>query len=298
VTHLRGDVSAKAHRLLRARAAHDVPHRIGSLYEHLAGVEQILAAWGQPSAIRLAGLMHSVYGTDRFRRAIFAPNERGIVRGAIGAKAERLAWLFCACPREELFTQAGGDDAPLTRDTANLLVLHAANAAEQCCKRDRSPGTWLARMSPHLAKARGSFDITPPVFDECRVIVSTAGERELVAAYDALLHARPGAAGAKLARLRALTEAVPWVGEPALAIGIALLIAGEDAAAVNHGNLAGQTLRQWGCAWDKRLPYAAWLAVAGMLAQRRIVPTQIIDRPNHLAALLTLTARTSRGSAA
>ena len=35
--------------------------------EHLQGVQRVLESWGEPDAVSLAGLFHSIYGTELFQ---------------------------------------------------------------------------------------------------------------------------------------------------------------------------------------------------------------------------------------
>ena len=35
--------------------------------EHLQGVQRVLESWGEPNAVSLAGLFHSIYGTELFQ---------------------------------------------------------------------------------------------------------------------------------------------------------------------------------------------------------------------------------------
>lgn len=35
--------------------------------EHLSGVADVLATWGEPESVSLAGLFHSIYGTELFQ---------------------------------------------------------------------------------------------------------------------------------------------------------------------------------------------------------------------------------------
>lgn len=76
-----------------------IPHGKSSLYEHLAGVHDLLKAWANPEPVCLAGLFHSIYGTVQFQHATLAFDNRNPVRSLIGPEAERLAYLFCVVDR-------------------------------------------------------------------------------------------------------------------------------------------------------------------------------------------------------
>ena len=64
------------------------------LLSHLIGTQELLKHAGYPPSICTAGLLHSVYGTNRFTIVCIDPKERGHVRSLAGDEAERLAWLF------------------------------------------------------------------------------------------------------------------------------------------------------------------------------------------------------------
>jgi len=131
---------------LTRRRADLVPHGSGSLQQHLLGVHSLLENWGQPERVKLAGLLHSVYSTEAFRVALVDRSERARVREIVGEDAERLVFAFCACPREALLAAARGDPgrsvqlasrwqgvevALSRRDLADLMLIHAANLADQ-----------------------------------------------------------------------------------------------------------------------------------------------------------------------
>ncbi|MGE0844746.1 MAG: DUF6817 domain-containing protein [Flavobacteriaceae bacterium] len=86
---------------LREIGAAGVGHHAGrSLEEHLLATWRMLKVFGAPEPVALAGLCHSVYGTDAFDTACLGPADRPRVTAAIGEEAERLAYLFGALRRE------------------------------------------------------------------------------------------------------------------------------------------------------------------------------------------------------
>jgi len=131
--------------LLEEIGAEDVSHPRGSLSDHLKGTYDVLSGWGCSREVTLAGLYHSVYGTDVFRTVTLSPDARDRVVDAIGADAERLAFLYCALERESLYDnlRTGGppyavrdrvDGSPIELDCsdyAGLLTLDLANRLEQ-----------------------------------------------------------------------------------------------------------------------------------------------------------------------
>jgi len=82
---------------LKNIGACNIPHSGRTFYEHLCSVEDILKSCRCPEHVSLAGLFHSIYGTN-----YFTPNikiERADVQKLIGDRAEYLAWLFCNAQR-------------------------------------------------------------------------------------------------------------------------------------------------------------------------------------------------------
>jgi len=130
---------------LAAVGAGDTAHPSGTLLAHLRGTAACLARWGCPEHLQLAGLYHSVYGTEAFRAATIAPAERGRVRARIGARAERLVHLYSTIARRTLYENLGrgAPYAVVDRGTseaialegveelADLMTLDVANRLEQ-----------------------------------------------------------------------------------------------------------------------------------------------------------------------
>lgn len=103
---------------LRRRGAHEIAHSEHTLLDHLCGVRALLLHWGADADIADAGLFHSVYGTEVFRRPPIPESDRSIVRQLIGEKAERLVWLYCCLRRNDFEIAAA-------RGTPNHIVNHA-----------------------------------------------------------------------------------------------------------------------------------------------------------------------------
>jgi hypothetical protein len=135
---------ARAMELLDTVGAVDVEHPSGTLLQHLRGTYDILEAWGCPEHLCLAGLYHSVYGTEAFQRQTIALEARSQVREAIGERAEEVAFLYCAIRRSSLYDNLGrgaphsvedrsGERIPLhgLEQLSELLTLDVANRLEQ-----------------------------------------------------------------------------------------------------------------------------------------------------------------------
>ena len=123
----------------------DVEHSNRSLTMHLIGTQQLLERWGCDERVSLAGLLHSIYGTDYFRQRSVDPSERQRISAMAGTHAERLAYLFGVMKRESFyrnFTAADGPPSvvdrftgstiPLTsQDLGDLAHIEVANRLEQ-----------------------------------------------------------------------------------------------------------------------------------------------------------------------
>jgi hypothetical protein len=258
---------------LRRRRTHLVRHGVQSLEQHLFNTFDILTAWQQPLRVQYAGLVHSVYSTDAFTHQTFKVTERDQVRALVGNEAERLAHLFCTIDRRELLSavRASANDTPdafeLTSrldghriqvtpaDAGDLLPVYMANAAEQSCRPDRSPGRWLSHVSHLGRQARRLAEVTPPVFDRCATVVSPAEETQLLDDYQ---HAFAGFGNRDW----------PLLAEPLIWMGFHELGQGTVEQAGEHGRAAAARLRQWGTPWDKRLNLRQWLQLCAALGDK------------------------------
>lgn len=133
-------------------------HSGRSLLNHLQGVYDLLEQWGNPVETCLAGLFHSIYGTAYYKKKTVALNQRGNIKDLIGARAEELAYLFCACDRKhflrnftapgvytlkDLFREA---EITISDDTFKALVEIAfANLLEQLPRINPPPDKQILR---------------------------------------------------------------------------------------------------------------------------------------------------------
>lgn len=113
------------------------------LGEHLKGTCELLAQWGSPHSVRLAGLLHSVYGTHTFKHAAMELDARDRLRQMIGEEAESLVFLFAVSDRKRLLLEnlrppftwidhRSGERHPLAENTLRALAeIEAANFLEQ-----------------------------------------------------------------------------------------------------------------------------------------------------------------------
>ncbi len=84
---------------LRGLGTAEIDHTGHDFLRHLIAVHDLLAAHGVDEELAVAGLFHSIYGTERFQDFCLPLSERDRIRQLIGSRAERLAWLNCVMDR-------------------------------------------------------------------------------------------------------------------------------------------------------------------------------------------------------
>ena len=92
--------------------ATDVEHSDKSYLAHAIGVHNDLKTWGCEDEIVLAGLFHSIYGTEKFQKFALSTERRGEVIDLIGERAERLAWMNCFINRTHFDQEIHKDAGP------------------------------------------------------------------------------------------------------------------------------------------------------------------------------------------
>ena len=90
-------------------------HGDNGLVAHLKGTYHILAHWKCSEDLCLAGLCHSVYGTESHRAQTVALTERSTLRTLIGDRAEYVAYLFGAHVKDTLWANLKRDQKELSR---------------------------------------------------------------------------------------------------------------------------------------------------------------------------------------
>jgi aspartate beta-hydroxylase len=285
---------------LQEKGADEFPHGHGrSLYDHLMGTEAILRRWTQPEWVCNAGALHSIYGTDVYRRQLVPAERRPEVQALVGPKAERLAYLFGIVSRRDLFRQLdSGSCVPgeglevsargrattssehlSSEDIGALLVLYMANEIEQACAPDGSPALCLANLSRMSLLARPALAAVPPIFDTCRQALSRDDE---LAARNAYLVGLAAMSTDRLTAIHQLTQAwdlCPWVGEPGVWLAYLQLQQGDYAAAIASTGRAREVCFRWGTAWDKRLSGEQWLWLIDFIASLADDPSELGPLP-------------------
>jgi hypothetical protein len=137
---------------LRSAGAHNTEHSGKDLLKHLTNTYRILRRWSCPEYLCVAGLFHSIYGTEAFRHTTFALEQRKLIRDRIGPDAENAAYLYSITTRRSLYEnlereapyslRAFGDGTtmPISRERlADLMALDLANSLEQLSRTPTTP---------------------------------------------------------------------------------------------------------------------------------------------------------------
>lgn len=283
---------------LQSIEASSFPHGYGrSLYNHLTGTRDILRCWSQPFWIQTAGLFHSIYSTDVYRRQVLDVSKREQLQDLIGKRAEQLVYLFHKLPRQRFFdrlfkissipiqgldvrAEISGEVVDFVLEPSEvfgLILVHMANEAEQTCLADCKPGVWLARVSElgsQLHKAKG---LVPPVFDNCSVIFPISDEQQLSQSYEKgfdNISIDLSAADTHFARC---SQICAWVAEPLILRAYLKSLEGDNSDC-ELGLQAMRILEQWGTAWDKRLSCSEWKQLAQVLLNQ-FDPEQVNNLP-------------------
>lgn len=118
------------------------PHYQKSLFSHLSNTYATLKSWECEPHVCYAGLFHSIYGTQIFRKQTIPYEERRRIRDLIGESAERLAYLFSVSARPQGFIDAlrtfqvsdPVHDATIRvtpSELSDLLLIECANLKDQ-----------------------------------------------------------------------------------------------------------------------------------------------------------------------
>jgi hypothetical protein len=89
--------------LLQALSTDKSPHSGRTLSEHLKGTYKLLESWGNPSYVCIAGLFHSIYGTQYYKAQSANIEDRKRIAEIISPIAEELTYLFCTTDRSSFF---------------------------------------------------------------------------------------------------------------------------------------------------------------------------------------------------
>jgi hypothetical protein len=141
-------------------------HGPTTLGSHLKGTHELLKSWDCREAICLAGLCHSIYGTESFSKTPATLENRSYLRELIGYEAEKLAYLFGAHKKDSLWKniERSNDFSVQDRfdqsqvilsreELGSLITITLANWLEQ---RPRARPEYL-RLREHESKRAKSY---------------------------------------------------------------------------------------------------------------------------------------------
>jgi hypothetical protein len=125
--------------LLSAAKTDRINHSGKTLFDHLVGTHNLLEWWGNSADVCTAGLFHSIYGTNHFKRRPWPIDDRAAIRDLIGNTAELLVYLFATSDRPAAWFE--WHNLPTSR---LLREIEAANLLEQIKPGVRSK--WLNKL--------------------------------------------------------------------------------------------------------------------------------------------------------
>ena len=121
----------------------DIEHSGISLASHLLGVYSFLRLAKAPEYVCLAGLFHSIYGTEFYDADIKI--DRTFVKVYIGKEAEELVFLFCHLRDRDISILKSGNKDLMFINYANLLEIYSQCKSEELMSMIRLYQTHLQR---------------------------------------------------------------------------------------------------------------------------------------------------------
>lgn len=131
---------------LRDNGANENSHSGRNLMEHLVGTAELLVEWGCDKSVVLAGLCHSIYGTDSYHTVTIDPSKREDVRSLIGEKAEELAWQFGHRKNPRIISF-------IENKETDLVVIECANLIEQKVEAHHLAAALVADLPPTVRES-------------------------------------------------------------------------------------------------------------------------------------------------
>ena len=153
-----------------------IAHTQKNYLAHLISVYKLMQSAGCDEELCRAGLLHSIYGTEKFQGFKLGLDRREELAKLVGSRAERLAYWNCLMDRgslDELLTQEGepfllrnrenGETMPLTRwELDDLCCVHLFDWLEQA---PRSRFGWDYRRQAYRRMAERLGDRAVKEFD-------------------------------------------------------------------------------------------------------------------------------------
>jgi len=119
-----------------------------TLGEHLVNTYDDLLRMGADEDVALGGGLHSIYGTSVFQTVTVKPEQRPIIAGLFGERAEQLAWDFSRINRPDGLESGDVRDyrtgEKLEVDIEALRLIEVANLIDNGVKLAKYPN--LERM--------------------------------------------------------------------------------------------------------------------------------------------------------
>jgi len=174
---------ATLHEEMRKRVPAALAHNgEESFDDHLVGVQSVLRSWGAPERVCDAALFHSIYGTEGFQGYSLPLAQRSDIAGLIGARAERLAWIFCMVDRwsvDEIVLGMRSDLCFRARPELGGFPLVLESRGEYLDFLALTLADWLEQVEGSSTKAVRSPVLEEPVWDvgECWGACSSVGAR-------------------------------------------------------------------------------------------------------------------------
>lgn len=170
---------------LRGLDIEDVPHSgEKGFLAHLIGVFRDLETWGCERDVCRAGLFHSIYGTELFRRWSLPLDRRKEIQALIGERAEWLAYVNCLMDRatfDALLESDGpyrirnretGETMELSRrDYDDLVRVHLCDWLEQVGR----SGNWDYRFEAYRRMAQRLGGVAQESYDRVFALAPSGG---------------------------------------------------------------------------------------------------------------------------
>lgn len=106
----------------------DIKHSKSTFFSHLYNTYKILHEMGMPTDVKIAGMFHSVYGTEYFKQSM--PVDRDTIREMIGEYAEDLVYTFCTMTNRTKTILSQPDEFSSYKNV-HLAAIEYANLKEQ-----------------------------------------------------------------------------------------------------------------------------------------------------------------------
>jgi hypothetical protein len=125
-------------------------HSSRSLLDHLLGTYDILRSWKCEESVCIAGGLHSIYGTNVFKKDSLSISARPILRNFFSEEAEELAWRFGSVDRPRAIENGFGIDWRMGKQITfngdilrKLRLIEAANLLEQGSDIEKWPNIYM-----------------------------------------------------------------------------------------------------------------------------------------------------------